>query len=574
MKSFNIKIMLKKSLRIVVLAMFMSAFFSCQQAPKSEAQMEKDYSGAISGQEALTPVNQEHVANRLATYAPFTLTSDISHLSDKEKQMMSILFDVADIMDQLFWLQALGPKDAFLSRIQDEATKKFAIVNYGPWDRLDGNKSFIAGIGEKPAGANFYPVDMTREEFEAFDNPDKASLYTLIRRNEDGSLRAVWYHEAYAEQLKKASDMMLQAAALAEDAGLKTYLQLRANALLTSQYQPSDFAWMDMRKSNIDFVVGPIENYEDGLYGYKAAFESFILVKDPEWSARLEKYAAMLPDLQRGMPVKGEYKTEIPGADADLNAYDVVYYAGDCNAGSKTIAINLPNDEEVHLQKGSRKLQLKNAMQAKFDKILVPIADLLIDPAQRKHITFNAFFENTMFHEVAHAMGVKNTINGNGTARTALKEVYSSIEEGKADIMGLYLVTKLYEMGELSSGEVMDNYVTFFAGIFRSSRFGAASAHGKANMMRFNFFEQEGAFVRSEEGIYTIDFEKTKAAMEKLVQKIIYIQGDGDYEAAKQWVKNDGIVKPMLQSDLDRINASGIPVDVVFEKGKQMLKLN
>jgi hypothetical protein len=414
---------------------------------------------------------------------------------------------------------------------------------------------------------------MTKAEFEAFKDPNKKSLYTLIRRNEDGTLRCVWYHQAYEAQLKKASDLMKQAAALADDAGLKKYLELRAEALMTSQYQPSDFAWMEMRSSNIDFVVGPIENYEDALFGYKASFESYILIKDPVWSARLVKYAAMLPDLQRGLPVKEEYKKEIPGSDADLNAYDVVYYAGDCNAGSKTIAINLPNDEEVQLKKGSRKLQLKNAMQAKFDKIMVPIADLLIDPAQRKNVTFNAFFENTMFHEVAHAMGVKNTINGKGTARTALKEMFSSLEEGKADIMGLYLVTKLYEMGELTEGTVMDNYVTFFAGTFRSVRFGAASAHGKSNMMRYNFFAQEGAFTRNANGTFTVDFEKTKAAMEKLVQKIVYIQGDGDYEAAKKWVETEGVVKPELQADLDRINAANIPVDVVFEKGKKELGL-
>jgi len=546
---------------------------SCQQAPKTESQMEKANAGTVTGQEPLAPSDASLVAQRLATYAPFRLTSDISHLSVKEKQILALLFDVAGIMDELFWLQAMGPKEPFLARLQDESAKKFAQINYGPWDRLGDNKSFIAGIGEKPAGANFYPTDMTKEEFEAYNDPNKSSLYTLIRRNEDGSLRTVWYHEAYREQLGMASELMKQAAALAEDPGLKKYLELRSDALMTSDYQPSDFAWMDMRTSNIDFVVGPIENYEDALFGYKAAFESYILIKDPIWSQRLEKYAAMLPDLQRGLPVKDEYKTEIPGADADLNAYDVVYYAGDCNAGSKTIAINLPNDEEVQLKKGSRKLQLKNAMQAKFDKILVPISGVVIDPAQRKHITFNAFFENTMFHEVAHAMGVKNTINGKGTTRTALKEIYSSLEEGKADIMGLYLVTKLYEMGELTSGEVMDNYVTFMAGIFRSSRFGAASAHGKANMMRFNFFWQEGALVRNADGTYTVDFEKTRAAMEKLMQKIIYIQGDGDYEAARQWVETEGIIKPELQSDLDRINAANIPVDVVFEMGKQEMGL-
>ena len=471
--------MLYKYFSLTMVATMVIFTISCQQPVKTESQMEQAYPGTVTGQQPLTPASPEHVAQRLGTFAPFTLTSDISHLSPKEKQVLSILFDVADIMDGLYWEQAMGPKDAFLARIKDETTRKFANINYGPWDRLDGNKSFIAEVGPKPEGANFYPVDMTKAEFESFNDPNKKSLYTLIRRNADGTLRSVWYHQAYETQLKKASDLMKQAAALAEDAGLKKYLELRADALMTSQYQPSDFAWMEMRSSNIDFVVGPIENYEDALFGYKAAFESYILIKDPVWSARLVKYAAMLPDLQRGLPVKEEYKKEIPGSDADLNAYDVIYYAGDCNAGSKTIAINLPNDEEVQLKKGSRKLQLKNAMKAKFDKIMVPIADLLIDPAQRKNVTFNAFFENTMFHEVAHAMGVKNTINGNGPARTALKEMYSSIEEGKADIMGLYLVTKLYEMGELTEGTVMDNYVTFFAGTFRSVRFGAASAHGK-----------------------------------------------------------------------------------------------
>jgi hypothetical protein len=281
----------------------------------------------------------------------------------------------------------------------------------------------------------------------------------------------------------------------------------------------------------------------------------------------------MLPELQEGLPVDKEYKKDVPGSDADINAYDVIYYAGDCNAASKTIAINLPNDEEVHIKIGSRKLQLKNAMKAKFDKILVPISDILIDPEQRKHITFNAFFENTMFHEVGHAMGIKNTINGKGTVREALKEQYSAIEEGKADIMGLYLVTKLYEMGELTEGEVMDNYVTFFAGIFRSSRFGTASSHGKANMMRFNYFQEEGAFTRNDEGIYTINFDKMQEAMISLMKKILYIQGDGDYETAKEWVEAEAMVNPMLQKDLDRLNASDIPVDIVFEQGINVVGL-
>ena len=543
---------------------------SCNQTAET---VENQRQGVIPDNGALNPVSLEEVQKRLEIYTPFKLTADISHLSEKEKQILPLLFEVAGIMNEIFWQQSIGNKESFLNRITDEPTKKFAKINYGPWDRLNNNKPFIDGIEKKPAGANFYPVDMTKEEFEAFDNPDKTSLYTLIRRKKDGSLKTVWYHDAYACKLQKAAKLMKQAAELSDDTGFKKYMNLRADALLTDDYQPSDFAWMEMRTSKIDFVVGPIENYEDALFGYKAANESFILLKDIEWSKKLEKFYALLPGLQAGLPVDDKYKKEVPGSKADMNAYDVIYYAGDCNAGSKTIAINLPNDEEVHLKIGSRKLQLKNAMKAKFNKILVPISKILVNQDQQKHITFNAFFENTMFHEVGHAMGIKNIIDGSGTVRKALKEQYSAIEEGKADIMGLYLITKLYEMGELTQGEIMDNYVTFFAGIFRSSRFGAASSHGKANMMRFNYFEKKEAFTRNENGIYTVDFEKMKDATISLMQKILYIQGDGDYKKAKEWVEKDGIVKSQLQEDLDRLNASDIPVDIIFKQGPKVIGL-
>ena len=555
----------------VITMLFMAA---CTTKPvMTEEQREQVHPGILPQLETYTPSSQAQVDARLAIYAPVDLTADISHLSEKEKQILPLLLDVAQIMDELYWQQTLGNKEGFLGKIQDQNTRSFAGINYGPWDRLDNNRSFIEGIGEKPAGANFYPLDMTKEEFEAFNDSTKTSLYTLIRRNEDGTLRSVWYHQAYAEKIKQAADLMMRAAELAENEGLKNYLTIRAKALLTDDYQASDFAWLEMKDSNIDFVVGPIENYEDGLFGFKAAFESFILIRDNEWSQRLARYAAMLPDMQRGLPVEDGYKQETPGADADLNAYDVIFYAGDCNSGSKTIAINLPNDEEVQLQAGSRKLQLKNAMRAKFDKILVPIAQMIIDPEQQKYVTFDAFFSNTMFHEVAHGMGIKNTINGKGTVRSALKEQYSALEEGKADIMGLYLVTKLYEMGEMTEEALKENYITFFAGIFRSSRFGAASAHGKANMMRFNYFQEKGVFTRSEQGYYTVDFEKMKAAMITLVQDIMHVQGDGNYDLARQWIAEKGVIMPQLQADLDRLNSSGIPVDIVFNQGKAVMGL-
>ncbi len=512
----------------------------------------------------------------LDKYTEFSLTADLSHLSDNQRAMIPLLIEASEAMDKMFWLQAYGDKDELLSSISDPALRQFADINYGPWDRLDGNAPFIDGVGPKPAGANLYPTDMTAEEFEAAvaDNEDLKSLYTVVRRDEGGALVAIPYTEAYGKLLSAAAAKLREAAELAEDDGFRKYLQLRADAFESNEYQPSDLAWMDMKTNPIDVVIGPIEVYEDKLFNYKAAAESFVLIKDLEWSARLAKYAAFLPALQEGLPVPGEYKKESPGSNSDLNAYDAVYYAGDANAGSKTIAINLPNDEEVQLSKGTRRLQLKNAMRAKFDKILVPISKELIAEDLRKHITFDAFFANTMFHEVAHGLGIKNTINDQGTVREALREHYSALEEGKADILGLYMVTELHEQGELGDADLRDNYVTFLAGIFRSVRFGASSAHGKANMIRFNFFEEMGAFSRDEgTGTYSVDFEKMQDAVDALSERILRYQGDGDYAGASAFVAEYGVVGDQLQADLDRLSEAGIPVDVVFNQGVDVLGL-
>lgn len=511
---------------------------------------------------------------KLAKYVKVPLTTDLSVLTAEERQMLPLLFDAAAIMDELFWLQAFGDKHSLLDTISDTAALQFAMINYGPWDRLDGQKPFLGGYGEKPKGANFYPADMTKEEFDAFEDPNKNSQYTLIRRDDQGKLKSVWYHEAYAEQLQKAANLVSMASDLAMDKGLFNYLTLRAQSLLTSDYRSSDMAWLDMKDNTIDFVVGPIENYEDALYNNKAAFEAFILIKDKEWSSKLDRYTAFLPDFQKNLHVEPAYKNETPGTSGNqLNVYDVVYYAGDCNAGSKTIAINLPNDEVVREQKGSRKLQLKNAMQAKFDKILVPIANELIDESQRQHITFDAFFANTMFHEVAHGLGLSYLSKDKKvTVREALQDSYTSIEEGKADILGLYIVNQLYEKGELGEVDIRDYYTTFMASIFRSVRFGVSSAHGKANMMRFYFFQERGAFVRNAEtGTYKIDYDKMKEAMNELTTLILTIQGDGDYQKATEWIARDGAIKAELQGDLDRLSGKNIPVDVVFEQGRQVL---
>ena len=297
------------------------------------------------------------------------------------------------------------------------------------------------------------------------------------------------------------------------------------------------------------------------------------LLKDKEWSKRLAKYVSFLPMLQNELPVEAKYKKEKPGTESDLNAYDVVYYAGDSNAASKTIAINLPNDEKVQEKYGSRRLQLKNAMRAKYDKILVPISEELIVPEQRKHITFDAFFANTMFHEVAHGLGIKNTITGKGTVRDALKETYSALEEGKADILGVYMITKLHEKGELKDADLMDYYVTFLASIFRSVRFGAADAHGKANMVRFNYFQNMGAFSKNENGQYSVNEDKFKEAINSLSKDILVLQGEGDYEGTGKLLDEQGTIDEGLQASLDKLEEKSIPVDITFKQGADVLGL-
>ncbi len=511
----------------------------------------------------------------LAKYTPFRLTADLSVLSEKERRMIPLLIEAAQAMDEVFWIQAYGNKDELLAAIEDPALKAFAEINYGPWDRLDDNEPFVEGVGPKPPGANLYPADVTKEEFEAAAAADPAlkSLYTMVRRDDDGKLVAIPYHEFFSEPMQRAAGKLREAAELADDPGLKRYLELRAEALVTGTYQPSDLAWMDMKDNTIDVVVGPIETYEDQLFGYKAAAETYVLVKDQAWSRRLARYAELLPALQQSLPVPEQYKQETPGSDSDLNAYDAIYYAGDCNAGSKTIAINLPNDEAVQLQKGTRRLQLKNAMDAKFEKILVPLAGVLIAEDQRGHVTFDAFFANTMFHEVAHGLGIKNTVTGKGTVREALRDQASWMEEGKADVLGLFMVTRLKEQGEEDT-DLLDNYTTFLASIFRSIRFGTASAHGRANLVRFNYFKEQGAFLRDEAtGTYRVDFDRMTEAMNALSAAILRLQGDGDYDATAAFFDQYGQMDPQLQADLDRLADRNIPVDIVFEQGLSVLGL-
>jgi Peptidase family M49. len=528
---------------------------------------------ACNGQS--TPQSQEKqdaMKSKVDDYALVELKTDLSSLSQNEKELLRIFLKIAQITDDIYWKQAYGNK-MDMDTISSRWAREFAQINYGPWDRLNSDKPFVLGFDAKPAGACYYPKDMKDSEFKALKDESKNSPYTVLRRDKAGKLIVVPYHIEYKTEIDQICSLLDKSITIADNEGLKNYLVARKKALQTDDYFASDLAWMDMKQSRLDFVLGPIENYEDGIYGKKTAFESFILVKDEKWSRDLAKFIQLLPQMQRNLPCEAKYKKEKPGTDSDLNVYDVLYYSGDCNAGGKTIAINLPNDEKVQLKKGTRRLQLKNAMQAKFDKILVPIANELMDKEQLKKVNFTAFFSDVTFHEVAHGLGIKNTITKKGSVRSALGNQFSAWEEAKADVLGLYLVSSLIDKGEITNITEQEAYTTFFAGLIRSVRFGAGEAHGQANMMCFNYFEDKGAFAKGKDGRYVIDYDKFKEAIKGWSAFILKVEGDGNYALAKTYKEKHGVIRPELQKDLNHINSLNIPKDVRFAQGAQVLGL-
>lgn len=522
------------------------------------------------------PVTGEKISEmqqKVEEYAYFDLTTDISKLSENDKQLLPIFFEIGEIMDELFWEQTFGDK-SILDTISDPWVKDYAMINYGAWDRLRGNAPFISGYGEKPVTANYYPHDITKEEFEAYDDPNKSSHYTVLVRDENNNLKTLWYHEMYKDKIDKVCQLLDKAIAIADNKSMKKYLTERKKALQTDDYYKSDLAWMDMKDTKLDFVFGPIENYDDELNSVKTSYEAFVLVKDEEESGKLDKFVAMLPQLQKELPCEPQHKKNyVPGTSSDMNIYDVIFYGGDCNAAGKTIAINLPNDDRIQEEKGSRRFQLRNAMQAKFDKIMKPIGEIVIEPSEQNHITFDAFFWNVTFHEVAHGLGVKQTINDKGSVDEAMQTENTSWEEAKADIIGLYLVCNLIDKGEITDISVEDAITTYIVGLLRSVRFGAKEAHGIANMMCYNYLEENGAFKRTGNGTYHIDYDKARDAMNSWIALILKTQAEGNFEFAQQFSKKHGTVGSNLQKDLDRINKAGIPRDIRFNQGLNVIGL-
>ena len=520
---------------------------------------------AIFAVAACADNSEKVLKEKVESYAVVEVSSPLyDALSENDKYIVSLFRQAGEIMDGLFWKQTFGDK-AEIEALPEGYAKAYAMINYGPWDHLDDNNPFVKGYGVKPLGCQYYPQDMTMEEWNAFEDPEKLNLYTVIRRDENGALKTVWYRDEYKEELEKVCALLEEAAVLTTNEGMRTYLTERVKAFRTDDYLASDLAWMDMKDCNMDLVIGPIENYDDHLFEAKAAYECFILLKDETRSANLAKYVALLPTLQKMLPCAPEYKTFVPGTSSDLNVYDAIFYAGDCNAGSKTIAINLPNDERVHAAKGARRLQLYNSMMAKFDKIMAPIGEVLVEPSQLQYLTADAFFWNVTFHEVAHGLGVKQTINGKGTVDAAMGSEKTTWEEAKTDILGLFMVNKLIEMGEITEITKEESIATFIAGIVRSVRFGSASSHGKANMMCYNYMEEHGAFNRNEAGKWVIDFEKATEVMNSWAELILETQATGNLEFAQEYSAKNASIRETLAADVAKVNEAGIPRDIVFD---------
>ena len=510
----------------------------------------------------------------MSNYAEVTLSANLDDLTQDEKSMIPLLIQAADILDEIYWKQVCGDPEKWKAKVTQPDLKKYLEINYGPWDRLSGFEPFVEGVGKRSEGANFYPQDMQFVNFEELENQEKYSPYTLIRRNEVGGLQVTAYHIAYREKLEKVRNLLYDAAALADDVLFEQFLRDRGDALLTDKYEESNTIWMQMKDNNLDFLVGPIEDTDDRLFFIKRSYQAMILKKDKAESEKLEKYSLLLPYLQQNLPIEADYIRETPGELSDIAVYDVLYCTGKWNAGSKYIALTHPRDPQIQFELGSRRLQFQNVIKAKFKKILKPIGELLIDKKQLDYVSADAFAQNTIFYEVGSALGISNTVNGKGTVKQALKEHYTVIEECKNDVLSLFFIDQLNTMGELSQDDIMANYVTYMADVFRSVRFGITNDQAVANMIRFNYFKEYEAFTRdTRTKRYTVHRDKMKEAMLAFANEILMIQATGDYAAAQKLIEEKGYIQDQLLDDLYRLQKINVPKDVYFKQGVDVLGL-
>ena len=530
----------------------------------------------FNGQAQKNAAADSELAKKISRFSPTVLTADTSKLSAGDREALVKIIAAAKYMDPLFLRQVWSGNDALYNKLQADKSVvgkqrlHYFLINDGPWSRLDKNEPFIEGVPkEKPVAANYYPEDMSKEEFnswvEALPEAEKhhaTGFFWLIQRGADRKLTTMPYSQAYKEFLEPAAKLLREAAQLTTNQTLKRFLATRAAAFGSDDYYESDVAWMDL-DSPIEVTIGPYETYEDELFSYKAAFEAYVTLRDDSETAKLAKFSGYLQELENNLPMDPKYRNPKLGAAAPIRVVNEVFGSGEGNSGVQTAAFNLPNDERVVKEKGSKRVMLKNVQEAKFNKTLVPISKVVLDPSQRSGLSFEAFFTHILAHELMHGLGPHNiTVSGEQTTvRKQLKELYSAIEEAKADITGLWALQYLIDKGIADKSMEHSLYTTYLASNFRSVRFGITEAHGKGVALQFNYLTDQGAIrFNQQAGTFSIDNTKIKEAVRGLTNEILTLQAEGSYEKAKALLDKYAVIRPQMQAALDRL--SDVPVDI------------
>jgi hypothetical protein len=523
------------------------------------------------------------LATKIRRFAPTMLTANTRRLSPNDRKALSRIIAAAKYFNPLYRRQIWSENEALLKKLQADKTPlgrlrhHYFLINQGPWSQLDGNEPFIEGVPARPAYANFYPNDITKEEFDAWLNTlssaekEKVTGYFYaIRRDANGKLKTVAYSEEYREFLDPAAKLLREAATLTTNRTLRDFLNKRAAAFASNDYYDSDVAWMDL-DAPIDVTIGPYETYEDELFGYKAAFEAYVTLRDEAESAKLAKFSQYLQELENNLPLDPKYRNPKLGSASPIRVVNEVFSSGEGNSGVQTAAFNLPNDERVVKEKGSKRIMLKNVQDAKFRKTLIPISRVVLNPAQQRNLAFEAFFTHILTHELMHGLGPHNiTVNGEPTTvRKQLKELYSAIEEAKADITGLWALQYLIDKGVVDRELQRTLYTTNLASMFRSVRFGITEAHGRGVAMQFNYLTDEGAIRFNEKtGTFSVDETKIKDAVRKLTNEILTIEAEGAYDKAKALLERYALIRPPMKSALDRLKVVPVDIEPIFPLAK------
>jgi hypothetical protein len=527
--------------------------------------------------------NDPELAKKIRRFAPTDLTADTSRLSAGDRKALHKIIEAAKLMDPLFLRQVWSGNEALKQKLEGDKSVvgrqrlHYFMINKGPWSRIDSNEAFIEGVPEKPHHATYYPDDMTKEEFNNWvaglpgEEKQKATgFFYLIRRGGDGKLKTVPYNEAYAEFLKPAGQLLNEAAELTTNPTLKQFLSKRATAFSSNDYYDSDVAWMDLN-SPIEVTIGPYETYEDGLFSYKAAFEAYVTLRDEAESAKLAKFSQYLQELEDNLPMEARYRNPKLGAASPIRVVNEVFSSGEGNSGVQTAAYNLPNDERVVKEKGSKRVMLKNVQEAKFQKTLIPISRVVLTSQDQPLLSFESFFTHILAHELMHGLGPHNiTVNGQATTvRQQLKELSSALEEAKADITGLWALQYLIDKGVVEKRMERSLYTTFLASTFRSVRFGITEAHGKGIALQFNYLTDEGAFeVNEQTGTFSVNEAKVKDAVRKLTGEILTVQAEGSYNKAKALLDKYAVIRPSMQKALDRLKDVPVDIEPIFPLAK------